>query len=119
MTVTIWHNPRCSKSRETLALLRAEGVEPTIRLYLEAPPDLTELTEALARLGGPATGLARRSEAAYLALNLPEGVDDQTLLAHLAADPRLIERPLVMTDSRAAIGRPPEAVLALLDPPLA
>lgn len=113
MTLTIWHNPRCSKSRETLALLLARGQTPTVRLYLDEPPSLTELTEALARLNLPARALARTGEADFRALDLPDGADDATILKALASHPHLIERPLVLTDDRAALGRPPEAVLTL------
>ncbi len=114
MTVTLWHNPRCSKSRDALALLQARGVAPEIRLYLDHPPSLAELIRALALLGLPARALARTSEADFRALLLPADADDQTILRALAAHPHLIERPLVMTGDKAAIGRPPEAVLSIL-----
>lgn len=114
MTLTIWHNPRCSKSRETLALLQAYGVFPNVRLYLTDPPDFAELVSALARLGQPGLALARTGEPDFRALGLPPDADDPTILRALAAHPHLIERPLVLTDDRAALGRPPEAVLALL-----
>lgn len=112
--LTLWHNPRCSKSRETLALLQAHGQRPALRLYLEDPPTLAELRDAVRRLGQPARALARTAEADFRALNLPADADDETLLMALAANPRLIERPLLLAGDRAAIGRPPEAVLALL-----
>lgn len=113
-TVTIWHNPRCSKSRETLALIEAQGIRPEIRMYIDAPPSLAELTDALAQLKPPARRLARTSEANFRALNMPADADDATILAALAADPRLIERPLVLANGKAALGRPPESVLAIL-----
>lgn len=113
-TVTIWHNPRCSKSRETLALIEAQGIRPEIRLYIDTPPRLAELTEALAHLRLPARRLARTSEANFRALNMPADADDATILAALAAHPRLIERPLVLANGKAALGRPPESVLAIL-----
>ncbi len=108
--VTIWHNPRCSKSRETLALLRARGVEPVIRLYLEDPPSRQELTAVLAQLGPPASALVRWQEE-----GAPErGASDGMILDALVATPRVIERPVVIRGGRARIGRPPEAVLELL-----
>lgn len=114
VNVTIWHNPRCSKSRETLALIEAHGIQPEIRLYIDAPPSLTELVEALARLKLPARCLARTSEPDFRALNLPADADDMTILAALARHPTLIERPLVMANGKAAICRPTESVLAIL-----
>ena len=114
MRVTIWHNPRCSKSRETLALIEAQGIQPEVRLYIDAPPSLAELVEALAHLNLPARRLARASEAAFRALNLPADADDMSILAALATNPSLIERPLVLANGKAALGRPPESVLAIL-----
>lgn len=114
MTLTLWHNPRCAKSREALDLLQALGHSPTIRLYLEDPPSLAELQEVLHRLGKPASALARTGDDAFRALDLPADVDDATILRVLAANPRLIERPLLMHGAKAAIGRPPEAVLSIL-----
>ncbi len=114
MSVTIWHNPRCSKSRETLALIKARGINPDIRLYLDQPPRLDELTAALAQLKLPARSLARTSEAEFHALNLPADAADQTILAALAAHPRLIERPLVMANGKAALCRPTDLVLEIL-----
>ena len=110
---TIWHNPRCSKSRETLALLEAQGIAPTIRLYFQDPPSEAELRDALARLGHPARNLIRRKEAAFRDAGLSPDSDDATLIAAMAANPALIERPVVFHDDRAALGRPPEAVLTL------
>ena len=110
---TIWHNPRCSKSRETLALLEAQGIAPTIRLYLQDPPSEAEIRDALARLTLPARDLIRRKEAAFRDAGLSADSDDTTLIAAMAANPVLIERPLVLHGDRAALGRPPEAVLAL------
>lgn len=109
---TLWHNPRCSTSRATLALLQARGVEVQIRLYLEAPPDRAELAAVLARLDLPAARLLR-----WKSDGLPEGLtpasSEDDILAALAADPRLIERPVVIHAGRARLGRPPEAVLDL------
>lgn len=114
MTLTIWHNPRCSKSRETLELLRARGLDPAIRHYLDDAPTLAELAEAVARLGQPARALARTGDEAFRALGLPGDAGDGAILRALAENPRLIERPLVINGDRAALGRPPEAVLAIL-----
>jgi arsenate reductase (glutaredoxin) len=108
MTV-IWHNPRCGKSRGTLALLQAAGITPQIRLYLQDPPSVADLQEALTALGQPALSLLRVKDA-------PRDLADATeaeILAALAANPALIERPLVLHENRAALGRPPEAVLTL------
>lgn len=109
MALTIWHNPRCTKSRETLALLQARGLQPEIRLYLQDPPDRAELEAALALLGRPASALLRRKDS-----GLAKDADSGQILDALLRNPALIERPLVLTDSAAAIGRPPEAVLAIL-----
>ncbi len=113
MTV-IWHNPRCSKSRETLALLHARGIAPEVRLYLQDAPTGAEIRAALAALGRPAADLVRRGEPAFRDLGL-DGADEDRLIAALAAHPALIERPLVLHAGRAALGRPPEAVLALFE----
>jgi arsenate reductase len=111
----LWHNPRCSKSREALALLRARGIEPRILAYLESPPDAAALREVLRLLGLPARALLRTGEAEYAALGLDDpGHDDAALIAAMAAHPRLIERPVYLRGNRAAIGRPPERVLDLL-----
>lgn len=109
----IWHNPRCSKSRETLALLTERGIAPEIRLYLQDRPTETELRAALLSLGRPARDLVRKGEPAFRDLGLTADSDEATLVAAMAAHPSLIERPLVLHDGRAALGRPPEAVLDL------
>ena len=114
MDITMYHNPRCSKSRETLELLRRHGVEPRIVLYLETPPDRAELETLLAALGKTPRELARRGEAAWQDIGL-EHADDARVLAALLEHPVLIERPIVVCGGRAVIGRPPQAVLALLD----
>lgn len=113
MSVTIWHNPRCSKSRQTLELLRENGVEPEVRLYLDDAPSRAELEAALTALGLPPSGLIRTGEAEYRELGL-KGKDEETLLTAMAGHPRLIERPVVFKGDKAALGRPPENVLALL-----
>ena len=114
MSVTIWHNPRCSKSREALALLRSRGIEPNIRLYLEQPPSVEELRAAVALLGAPALTLARTREAAFRDAGLTTASGEEALLAALSRTPALIERPFVLTETAAVVGRPPEAVLTIL-----
>lgn len=112
--ITIWHNPRCSKSRQTLDLLQRNGVDPVERRYLDTPPSETELRAALAALGLPAIAMMRTGEPAFKARGLHKTDDEATLIAAMVAEPKLIERPIVFAGSRAVIGRPPEAVLALL-----
>ncbi|MEE2786312.1 MAG: arsenate reductase (glutaredoxin) [Myxococcota bacterium] len=118
MTWTIWHNPRCGKSRQTLALLRAQGIEPEIFLYLKTPPDRERLEAALQRLGLSAVNLVRQRERVFkeLGLNRDELNHDQCLQA-MVDQPILIERPIVEFGSSARIGRPPETVLELLNCP--
>ncbi|MCU4654985.1 arsenate reductase (glutaredoxin) [Roseibacterium sp. SDUM158016] len=113
MALTLWHNPRCSKSREALALLQARGVAPELRLYLKTPPTEAELRGILARVGVPAGGLVRRKEATFRDLGLADA-DEAALVAAMAAHPVLIERPILDDGVRAVIGRPPEAILDLL-----
>jgi len=113
-TSVLYHNPRCSKSRQALALLRERGVEPEIVLYLETPPDADTLRVLLRQLGLPARALMRTGEDAYAALGLDNpALDEQSLIAAMAAHPRLIERPIFVHGARAVIGRPPERVLEL------
>jgi arsenate reductase len=115
MAITILHNPRCSKSRATLALLRERGLEPEIRLYLEDPPDAGELRSILDRLGITARELLRKGEAEYREQGLADSsLSEDQLIAAMTASPRLIERPIVLAGNRAAIGRPPESVLEIL-----
>jgi len=114
-SVTIWHNPRCSKSRQTLALLQDRGVEIVERRYLEAPPTRDEITAALSALGISAGELLRRGEAQFKSLELGKDAPDAALLDAMAEHPVLIERPIVFKDHRAVLGRPPENVLALFD----
>lgn len=112
--VTIWHNPRCSKSRATLQLLEERGIAAQVRLYLADPPDAAELQRVRDLLGVPARGMMRRSEPAYRDLGLAMEEDEARLIDAMARHPVLIERPVVLAGGRAAIGRPPEAVLAIL-----
>jgi arsenate reductase len=115
MNVTIYHNPRCGKSRQTLAFLKAQGLEPQLIEYLKTPPTVQQLDEILQKLGMEPRELMRKKEAEYKAHQLDDPtLDRQTLLAAMVAHPILIERPIVLANGKAAIGRPPEAVLTLL-----
>ena len=115
MTTRILHNPRCSKSRATLALLQERGIEPEIIYYLETPPDASELRTILGQLGLHAMELMRKGEAEYRALGLgDESLTEEQLITAMVENPRLIERPIVLANGRAAIGRPPESVLSIL-----
>jgi len=108
----IWHNPRCSKSRQTLALIQENGVEPNVRLYLETPPTAKELEAVLKNLGVSARDLLRKGEEAYKDKGLGDrSLSDKSLLQAMAAEPKLIERPIVISGSEAVLGRPPENVL--------
>lgn len=110
--ITIWHNPRCTKSRETLALLTERGLTPEVRLYLETPPTRAELLGALTALNLPAAALVRWKDAAETGLT--KSATDDAILDALVANPRLIERPVVFHNGKARIGRPPETVLEIL-----
>ncbi|HGM7059944.1 TPA: arsenate reductase (glutaredoxin) [Serratia marcescens] len=114
--VTIYHNPRCSKSRETLALLEQHGVDPKVVLYLETPPSADELKKLLKELGFiSARDLMRKKEDLYKELKLADdSLSEEQLLAAMTANPKLIERPIVVKGSKARIGRPPEQVLEIL-----
>ena len=103
----LWHNPRCATSRKALELLENHGTAPRVRLYLTDPPTRAEL----AALGLPASALMRWKNAP----DLPRDLPDAAILDRLAAEPALIERPILIVDGRAAIGRPPEALLALIE----
>jgi arsenate reductase len=114
--VTIYHNPRCSKSRATLELLREQGVEPTIIEYLKTPPSQAELARLLDMLGMEPRELMRSKEAEYREQGLDDpGLTQKALLKAMHDTPRLIERPIVVTNGKAALGRPPEQVLEILD----
>ena len=115
MSLKIYHNPRCSKSRATLQILRDQGLDPEIVLYLETPPDEAELAAILSSLGRTPRELMRKGEAEYREQGLDDpGLGDDELIAAMVATPRLIERPIVLNDSKAAVGRPPESVLEIL-----
>ncbi len=113
MSVTIYHNPRCGKSRATLALLEKKGVRPRVVEYLKTPPDKAELKRLLALLGMTPRALLRAKEAKEAGLDRAE-LSDDAIIAGMVAHPIVIERPIVVSRSRAAIGRPPEAVLKIL-----
>jgi len=114
--IEIWHNPRCSKSRQTLALLQERDIEPTIVKYLDDPPSKDRLAEVLGYLGISPRELLRKREDAYKELGLSdESLSDEALMEAMIDRPKLIERPIVIRSNRAAIGRPPESVLEILD----
>lgn len=114
MSIIIWHNPRCSKSRQTLALLKENGVTPTIRLYLEDTPSADDIAAVLHSLGKYPRELMRVKEAEYAELGLDDVTDDGALIAAMIQTPKLIERPVVINGDKAAVGRPPEDVLKIL-----
>lgn len=116
MKVTIYHNPRCSKSRATLKLLEEHGYEPEIIEYLDTPPDTQTLIKLLKMLGLEPRQLLRTNENAFQEAGLSDdSLDDDAVIAAMVKYPILIERPIVVTGKRAAIGRPPENVLQILD----
>ena len=113
--LTLYHNPRCSKSRGALELLEARGLTPTVVRYLETPPTADELTDLLAKLKISARQLLRTGEDEYKTLNLADAsLSDTQLIAAIAAHPKLMERPILKTADKAIIGRPPENVLEIL-----
>ncbi|MBL4692487.1 MAG: arsenate reductase (glutaredoxin) [Magnetovibrio sp.] len=112
-SVKIYHNPRCSKSRLTLELLRENGVEPTIVEYLNTPPSAAELKDILTKLGMTAAELVRSKEAMEEGIDVAN-LDNDALIEALVAHPRAIERPVVVSGDKAAVGRPPENVLNIL-----
>lgn len=111
---TLYHNPRCSKSRNTLALLQENGVEPEIVLYLDTSPDVEQIKGLLAKLGLSAGQLVRRGEDEYKSSSLSADSTETEFIAAMAAHPKLIERPIVVRGDRAVLGRPPENALELL-----
>lgn len=112
--ITYWHNPRCSKSRAGLALLQERGAQVTIRHYLQEAPSEAELRAVHALLKRPVAEMLRPGEPAFAELGLSLSDPESTLFAAMAAQPRLIERPIGFTEGTAVIGRPTEALLALL-----
>jgi arsenate reductase len=114
MPVKIYHNPRCSKSRETLQLVRDKTGEPEIVEYLKTPPSIDELREIAALLGIRPYDLLRTKEPEYTTLGITPEATDDVILKAMVEHPRLIERPIVVTRNGACLGRPPEKVLELL-----
>jgi arsenate reductase (glutaredoxin) len=113
MAVTMYHNPRCNTSRKTLALLREKGVEPIIIEYLKTPPSAPELKKILGQLKMPAAKLVRKKEAAAAGID-PKTLSEDALIAAMVNNPIVIERPIVISGPKAALGRPPEAVLSVV-----
>ena len=115
MPVTIYHNARCSKSRETLALLESNGITPNVIEYLKTPIDLTTLESLLSKLGfDSAHQLVRSKETLYKELGLNHKTDEANMKQAMISHPKLIERPIVINGDKAVIGRPPESVLAII-----
>lgn len=111
----IYHNPRCSKSRNTLQIIEEAGIEPEIVLYLQTPPSAEEIKDLLAKLGMSARELLRKGEDDYKANNLSdENLSEDQLIQFMVQYPKLIERPIVVKGKKAVLGRPPENVQALL-----
>jgi len=113
MPVTIYHNPRCNTSRKTLALLRDKGIEPEIVEYLKTPYTATQLKQLLAQMKLPAKAIIRKKEAAEAGID-PATLSEDQLVAAMAKNPIIVERPIVVSRGKAALGRPPEAVLKVL-----
>ncbi|MCQ8103397.1 arsenate reductase (glutaredoxin) [Methylomonas sp. SURF-2] len=115
MSITIYHNPRCAKSRETLKLLEEKGLQPDVVEYLKHPPTSAELQDILHKLGIKPRELMRTKEAEYKENGLDDAsLSDAELIAAMIRIPKLIERPIVLTNGKAAVGRPPENVLNIL-----
>ncbi len=115
MLVTIFHNPRCSKSRQTLELLVKQGIKPILNEYLISPPTAEKIKEILKKLGYAPRDLMRKKEDAYIEHNLDnQTLSDDYLIDFMIKHPILIERPIVLANEKAAIGRPPEKVLEIL-----
>jgi len=112
--VTIWHNPRCSKSRNAVALLEEQGIEAEIVKYLDTPPSKEELVQMLKMLGMTARELMRTKEDIYKELKLKDETNEERLIEAMVANPKLIERPIVIKNGKAAIGRPIENILELV-----
>jgi arsenate reductase (glutaredoxin) len=113
MAVRVYHNPRCNTSRKTLALLRERGIEPEVVEYLKTPYTAAQLTTLLRQLGLPAKALVRKKEAAAAGID-PATMSETALIAAMAAHPIIVERPIVVSGNKAALGRPPENVLSVL-----
>ncbi len=113
--IILWHNPRCSKSRNAAALLEEKGVDAEVFKYLDTPPTKEELKAMLKMLGISARELIRTKEEIYKTLGLKEENDEEKLIEAMVQNPKLIERPIVIKDGKAAIGRPIENIIELLD----
>lgn len=114
MSVLVYHNPRCSKSRQTLALIRDQGIEPEIVEYLKQPPTAGEIKRIIGMLSIPAHDLVRTGEVEYKNLGLSTDSSEAELIEAMFSEPRLLQRPIVVAGEQARIGRPPEDVLAIL-----
>lgn len=115
MSVTIYHNPRCSKSRETLNLLQSKNIEPSVVEYLKTPLSHEQISALVSQLGfNSARDLMRIKEEQYKALNLKDENSESVLIDAMVNHPKLIERPIVVNNNKAALGRPPENVLSVL-----
>jgi arsenate reductase len=114
LMITIYHNPRCSKSRQTLDLLKTQGIEPKIELYLDSPPSAEILSDLLAKLGIEANQLVRKNEAYYKENLKGLELTEEQLVKAMIETPKLIERPIVVAGDNAVLGRPPEAVLEII-----
>ncbi|QLR44170.1 arsenate reductase (glutaredoxin) [Enterobacter sp. RHBSTW-00994] len=114
--VKIYHNPRCSKSRDTLSLLKSNGIDPDVVLYLETPPDAATLRQLVSMLGMPsARDLMRQKDELYKSLSLDDmHLTEDELIQAMVKHPKLIERPIVVANGQARIGRPPESVLEIV-----
>lgn len=113
--IKIYHNPRCSKSRQTLELLKAQGIDPEIELYLDNPPSAEKLTDLLVKLSIAADQLVRKNEVYYKENLKGLELNEHQLIKAMIQNPKLIERPIVVAGERAALGRPPEAVLEIIE----
>jgi arsenate reductase (glutaredoxin) len=113
MPVTIYHNPRCNTSRKTLALLREKGIEPEIVEYLKTPYTAAQLKQLLGQLKMPAAALVRKKEAAEAGID-PKKMSEDALIAAMAKNPIIVERPIVVSGGKAVLGRPPEKALEIL-----
>jgi len=115
MSITIYHNPKCSKSRQTVELLVKQGIKPVLNEYLKIPPTVEKIKEILRKLGYAPRDLMRKKENAYTEHNLGDpSLSDDDLIEFMVKHPILIERPIVLANEKAAIGRPPEQVLEIL-----
>lgn len=112
-TYTIWHNPRCSKSRQTMGILEENGIEPDVIKYLDEIQSVEAIKEVLKKLNLSARELMRTKEDVYKSLGLKDEMDEEKLIKAMAENPKLIERPIVIKGDKAVLGRPPEKVLEL------